>query len=313
MTLLRKHLGKKAKNGPNIALIRALLSAVKSNINKRKKELVQCKDSNLNEFNCERSAFGSYCNFIDDYVSSRNHRNCALTQTQDATIAALNGESIELYQDDIIDIFTSRINSQDRNTGDKTFFPLGLIAKILPRGTVRDWARKEAAKVCIHLQSGSVIVSDITTLTIDTKTKEVFVSLIDGRTERVFEPFLGNSYSPMSLYQIKDTDLDHEPEIHTILQNMKGKLPGLDMLTDWIKKKQKLLGYKTINNKNYDKICNALYNDSEFQDAITNQVKTDLINDLNQVSTQHILQLTSSEWNRSAKKRAKKQINKPTI
>lgn len=304
--LLKKYINTASKSGPNANLVSALLLAIKSCINKRKSELAESKSSGLNEFSCERSAFSSYSRFIDEYVSAMPHRNCPLTQTQDAAIISLNGNSIMLEKDDLIGIFASRINSQDRNTGDKTFFPLGLIARILPRGTVREWAKEEAENVRIHLRSGYTTVSEIANLTIDTATKEVYVSFPDGRIERVYEPELNGLKTPMFLRQIKDTDLDHEPEIHTILQDMKGTLPGLDLLTVWIKKKQKQLGYKTINNKNYDKICNALYVDKAFQAILTEQVKKDILRDLEKVSEQHVLQLTSYQWNRSKKKQAKK-------
>lgn len=305
LDLLKKYVNAQSKSGPNIAFIRDLLLAVKNCINKHRSELAKCKSSGLNEFSCESSAFSSYSRFIEEYVSSRPHRNGALTQTQEAAIASLNGDTIMLEKDDLIAIFASRINTQDRNTGDKTFFPLGLIARILPRGAVREWAKNEAANVRIHLHSDYTTVSEISNLTIDTKTSEVWVLFKDERTERVYDPVLAEKHEPMYLCQIKDTDLDHEPEIHTILQNMKGALPGLDLITVWIKKKQKQLGYKTINSKNYDKICNALYADNEFQDILTEQVKKDIVRDLEKVSEQHVLQLASFEWNRSTKKQAK--------
>ena len=87
---------------------------------------------------------------------------------------------------------------------------------------------------------------------------------------------------------------------------MHGTLPALDALTEWIKKEQKDLGYKTIDSKNYDKICASLYDNKDFQAILTPQFKDTLLKEIYQVSAKHKLQVASSGWNRSEKKQAKK-------
>lgn len=308
LTILDKYLIKVTKSGPNKRFVEELLLAIQSNINKRRQEIAQFSPGTLNEFSCERSAFNSYNRFILEYIDERNHCDRELSRTQVALVKILYGDKIVFSRNELTYIFASRIKSQDRNTGDKTFFPLGLIARILDRGVVAKWADKEAENVIIHTQTGHVKVSDMKEMIIDTVTQQVRIILKDKREEIVYNPCINGKKDPMLIRQIKDTDLDHEPEIHAILHNMKGSLPGLDQLTDLIRKKQQDLGYKTINSKNYDKICNALYDD--IKGTVTDKMKQDLEQELDKVSSNHILQLASADWNRSAKKQAKKQHTK---
>lgn len=181
---------------------------------------------------------------------------------------------------------------------------MGLLSKV--GCNVREWAKKEANDVIIHLDNSTVKVKDINELTIDTITSQVTVTLPDGNTQVVYNPPLNGVKTPMKVSAISDTDIDHDPEIHTVLTQLQGKLPGLDSVTIAIKKSQEKLGYKTINSKN----CDAIYKEVISSKIITPNVIQTIDAELDFISKQHELQLTTKDWNRSTKKIAKRKTIK---
>lgn len=300
--LLEKYMTASEK-GPKKDLIRDFLTAISTRINQELKELRKSRNAKAaNIFSSERSAFLKYKEFIDQLVDIK-YRKENTTPKENGVIYNIAGQNIVLMQDELIAIFASRISTQDRISGAKTYLPLGLIGKLLKRGELRDWALDEAKKVRLHILSGYYTVENIDCLSIDTQTCVVEIEH-DRCKETVFNPPINGSKSEMRISLISQTDIDHDPEIHTILKNNTGKLPGLDLLTKFIKAKQKALGISNISARNCNKIYNEVLKDTGMKNQATANL-SQIMNDVNLVTGQHILQLASDQWNRSAKKNAK--------
>lgn len=294
-----------SKNGPKIKLIQDLLEAINSRLNGKLGQIQDNKSESINEFRSERTAFRRYAEFIIEYVASHPHRHTAPTPTEEAVTTTINGENIIWDKDDMVNNFALRIDTQDRPTGNKTLLPLGLIRCILGKGKLRQWSKAEAEKVLIHLDNRTVTVANIDQLTINTQTGQTTV-LVNNVWEEVFNPPINNKKEPLCIFKLDDAHLDHDPEIDTVLRDLDGQLPYLEILTIWILDKKEKLGLRRIDTKNCDSIYSEILNDVNFQKLLTQQFKEDLFKEIEEVSSNHKLQLASSKWNQSTKKQAKK-------
>lgn len=301
---------KKSAKGPKINLIEELLIAIASSISNQKRELKGTQEAG--EFNSESSAFNAYATFILEYTANHPHRkNEKITPTEWAAISNIKGEETVLDTDTLMGIFISRLNTQDRITGEKTYLPLNLIAKLLPKET-REWVKEEASRVRIHFENSVLPVTEIKEIRIGRINREqpeenapVTAVWKDGTEHTVFNPPIEGDKAPMNVAIFSDTDIDHDKEIHYILKQLQGQLPGLDFLTEAIKKKQQELELRTINAKNCNQIYDALLSDSAFKAASPGKIKSIPV-ELKLISSMHGLQLASSDWNRSTKKQANK-------
>lgn len=308
LELLHKYLNSSTK-GPKWKLIDDLLTAISSRISQ---ELdVRKTAGTVVSFGSERSAFNNYAIFIRGYVLRHPYRNDKICQTEDAALHHITGDHIVLNRKALLAIFASRLGTQDRITGHKSFLPLGLLTKICPKGTIRTWANKAADHVFIHTENGTVPVTDVDVLTIDTTTNRVTITLTNGSIESVYNPPLNWVKEPMEIKMISDTDIDHEPDIHSILQSMKGSLPALDYITKQILVAKQALGYSRIDSKNCNSVYAKLLADKTFMADVKNYAGA-IPNELDNVTAQHTLQLAASGWNRSDKKQNQKNGTKKT-
>lgn len=315
-----EHIGaflfKKTKNGPKKELIVRLCTILLSKVNEEATRKKEAKEADLNSFRSERSAFQKYISFILEKVSSGSYSKNKITPTEYALLDSIEGNQTILQQDDLIEIFTSRMNTQDRCSGDKTYLPLSLIGHILakypiPGQTVknlRQWSKKEASKVIIHTKSASYAVSNVDLLTIDSSTSEIFITVKDQKL-RVYEPAIANlPKEPMKIQRLSQTHIDHIVEIDTILRTGNGNFKGLDVLTGWVNKARVELGV-ALTTKTYDQIYEHIKNWPDFDNRVPPALVADIIADLDAISKKEELQLTSDKWNQSIKKQANKQTH----
>lgn len=307
--LLEKYMTSSAK-GPKIDLIIALLEALQSCVTKKLTELKALPDSEstVSKLSSKRTALRSYAEFLIEYVKSHPHRQQKITPTEQAVLAKLTGDSIKWAKDDLISNFTQRISTQDRPSGNKTLLPLGLIAKLSGKA-LRDWAKTEASKVVIHLANRTVTVSEVEELKIDTTSGVVTVDIEKGEKNAiVYNPPIGGVKTELLISRLNEAHLDHRPEIHEILVKMEGQLPGLEFLTEAIKKAQEELGYSGINSQNADEIYAKVLSDPQFK--VSDKELSQIMNDIKAVTSHHVLQLSSATWNQSTIKQAKKNTYK---
>lgn len=305
---------KKSAKGPKINLIEELLIAIASRISTQKKALKGSPNSG--EFNSESSAFNAYATFILEYTAKHPHRkNENITPTEWAALSNIKGEETVLNQETVIGIFISRLNTQDRITGEKTYLPLDLVAKLLPKET-REWVKEEANRVRIYFENSDLPITEIKEIRVgninpNQPCEKVSVAAVwmDGTKHIVYNPPIKGKKFPMNVTVFSDTDIDHDREIHDILMQLQGQLPGLDFLTEAIKKKQQELGLRTIDATNCNQIYDALLTDSAFMSVCVDRIKT-IPEEMKLISSKHGLQLASSDWNRSTKKQANKTNNK---
>lgn len=309
LELLEKYMISSPKSGPNLLFIESLLEVISARINGKLDELKANNASNYASFSSERSAFRKYAEFILQEVRAgkfRNGRSGKLTVNEYGIIATIKREKkISLKPDDLISTFTGRLSTQDRITGNKPFLPLALLGKLFPKRDLRQWAQKEASAVLIHLKDKTVAVSDVLSLEIDTENCHVTVILNDQTRHSVYNPPISGIKSIMGIRLIADTDVDHDPEIHTVLQELKESLPILNSITKQILDAKHACGVSSINSKNCDGIYEKVLQNKSFVDSIQSKGQ-DLLKELELISRNHILQLASSGWNRSEKKQAKK-------
>lgn len=283
-------------------MIDSLLAAISSRITLELK--VRKKAGAVVSFGSERTAFNDYSTFVRDYVTSHPYRTNKIEPTEQAVLDYINEYEIVLDQSSLTAIFANRIGTQDRITGNKPFLPLGLLTTILPKGAIREWAKNAASHVLIHTSDCNVLVTDVDELTIDTKTQKVTVKLATGETQTVTNPPLNGHKDSMRINMISDTDIDHDPDIHSILIKMKGQLTALDWITSKILRTQESLGFKTINASNCNSIYSVLTSDCNFMDE-AKVLQSAIIAELDLVTAHHKLQLASKVWNRSTKKHNK--------
>ncbi len=307
--------------GPKSVYARELLVAIISNINKEKEVIASDYNISIGTVYNYNSAFGTYRDFIEYKLKELGAREKAkLTPNENATIKNISGDIIILYSKQLISIFASRMNTQDRCSGNKVFLPLALIGKILKRCrglnrlspknakfNLSQWAKKEAEKVIIYTETGYYPVTKISQIKIDTNTGEVYIK-VDDVEYRAYNPLENKATikQPIYIQRISQTDIDHKKEIDTILKENGGSLKGLTVLTAWIKKAQDELNLDHIDSENLDSIYDHIFTWDDIDSLITDELITDIIHDLGIISREHELQLSTSNWNRSTKKQAKK-------
>lgn len=305
----------KNPRGPKQSYVEDFMVEIMSRVKNDRAQIA--KEYNLKDRTIENyaSALSTYYIFIVEKLKTLNVRTGKLTPDEEATIKNINKGKIVLTKKELIAIFTARMNTQDRCSGNKVFLPLGLIGKILSKSNkhlefcnVRQWAKKEAERVLIHTENNCYPVSKITELTIDTTTGDVFI-IIGDENHRVCNP----TKAPMCIQRISQTDIDHDKEIDTILKGNGGKFEGLKFLTDLIMNSKNELGLEKIDNSNLDKIYNHIMDSIDIDDLINKNIPDKIIQDLKAISKQHALQLTDATWNRSTKKQANKNIQVYTL
>lgn len=297
-----------SKKGPKKKLISSFLEALQSCITKKRNELKSCKNPtpSVAEFSNEQSAFRRYKEFLTQYLDSHPHRKDNICPTEKAVIATLCAKKIVWDKKDLLANFVLRISTQDRPSGDKTLLPLGLISQLKGKD-LREWAKEEASKVIFHLSDKKVTTSDINNLYIDTDTGLTTIDITNGEEGvEVYNPPIDGVKSELRIFKLSDAHLDHRPEIHEILVHMKGQLPGLEYLTKAVRKAQKELAYTGISSTNVDKIYTKVLSDNEFKRSINSALIQQVIKDVRNVTSRHILQFASAKWNQSDIKQANK-------
>lgn len=307
------------KHLPKLAYLDAILTAIMSRANQDKKLIEKGTGRTTGTVVNYISAFNSYYSFIIDNVeNTTRYRNVQkLEPEEEATVSNIKKGKITLNPQQLIAIFASRMNTQDRCSGDKVYLPLGLIGKILGKYSatndriknIHQWAVEEAKKVVIHTENKEYPVTNIKELQIDTESGEVYITVSKDKDYRVYNPLEEGAghKEPMSLQRISQSDIDHAKEIDTILKEYGRKLKGLTLLTDWIKRAQKELGLEKIENSIIDKIYAHIMLWPDIDELVkSNELVKQIQSDLEMVSKEHRLQLSGAKWNRSTKKQAKK-------
>lgn len=303
------------KHLPKLAYLDALMEAIMSRANDDKKLIEEETGRTSGTVVNYISAFNSYYSFISDKVKQTGYRETKKLEPEEvATETNITRGTITLNPQQLVTIFASRMNTQDRCSGDKVYLPLGLIGKILgkysaPNSRIKNihqWAVEEAKKVVIHTENKEYPVTSIKELRIDTASGEVYIIVSKGY--RVYNPMEegATQKTPMSLQRISQSDIDHAKEIDTILKEHGRELKGLALLTDWIKKAQKELGLEKIENGNLDEIYARIMSWKNIDMLVTAQLVEQILSDLETISKEHRLQLSGANWNRSTKKQAKK-------
>lgn len=264
------------------------------------------------------SAFSSYSEFILEHASSLTQSKNSITTDEDANIKNIQGAIITLSKKQLIDIFISRMNTQDRCSGNKVWLPLDLIGKIINKckktgikikyRSIREWSKTEAKKVQIHTFNGTVLARNVDELTIHTQSNDVYV-ISRGIKHRVYDPLLPGKTSKqvMSVNRIRQTHIDHIVEIDTILKTYGNQYNGLDTLTKWIKGAMLNLGIQSLQ-KNEKTVYDYILTHSSTY-PITQSLINDIEHDIDDIAAKEDLQLSSYAWNTSAKKLAQKGAN----
>lgn len=306
-------------HGPKWDFLEELNVAIMSCINDNAKKIVDERGVTQGTVKNYSSAFSTYTMFIESCAQLLNMReDKELTTNELATIANITKSKITLTREQLIAVFASRMNTQNRCSGEKVFLPMGLIGKVLRKadknmkvslGSILEWSRNEAKKVKLHVENGTVPILKISKLIIDTYSGEVTLVMNDGETSmRVFDPVVNGKKEPMYIYRISHADIDHEVEIDTILKQNGVKLQGLRMLTDWIKKAQEEMKFEKIDKDNIKEIFNRIEEWNDFEELTDKNLINNIIDDLELISKEEKLQLASGKWNKSTKKQANKLI-----
>lgn len=150
------------------------------------------------------------------------------------------------------DNFYFRIISQNRmSEGKDVFFPIGLIARIcqvsekVPTDVTmyknaykyfKKWVNDCSAEIRIATDKGYFILADLSeqnAMMIDTATKEVTVTLLDGRTARMLTETADGSSAPriMKVDSLDQIHIDHSPQISNVLSEHLSELFTMEKLT----------------------------------------------------------------------------------
>lgn len=153
--------------------------------------------------------------------------------------------------------FRFRLITQNRmSVGKDVFFPISIIQclfslseKALKTGSVgkgeykwfNRWIDDCIAEIQVQTDRGTFIMAELNksdTFIINTTTKEVTVTLQDGKTARMLTSTEDDSASPrfMEVEQLRNIHIDHTPLISNVLSDNISELPAMVKLTQIIRK-----------------------------------------------------------------------------
>lgn len=205
------------------------------------------------------SALRSYTKFIlEEYIDDVFDE--AELSTDDITeIRELgNDGKIKKYDYPTLETkFYRRLTTQDRMNNDKeVFFPIRIIRDLfsLSETTLKGgfvgkgeykwfnkWIDNCIAEIKVLTDKGTFIMAELSeydTFIINTTTKEVTVTLQDGKTAKMLTPTEDESASPrlMEVEQLSNIHIDHTPLISNVLSDNILELPAMVKLTQIIRK-----------------------------------------------------------------------------
>lgn len=214
--------------------------------------------------------------FIEEYRKSKPDKTLKFTGADNAILANETGEIY--YPEDLKDIFSSRLKSQDRTSGDKVWLPLDFISSIC---TVENKGNKYPSKfkkwidglvesVIVHYECDNIKGDNIISHKLfgkgdytlkfkenDNGEFDVYVCFLSSGCQeehRVYTPTgNGNEKVPMTVKSISNITIDHVIPIDQTLKNHEKKFKTLAKITDL---------YKSLIRK-IDEIDKELYSDDE--------------------------------------------------
>lgn len=142
----------------------------------------------------------------------------------------------------------NRLGTQDRVSGDKTWFPIRLVKQILGKEWFDGWTGNIIKHTKVHIDAcgNSITLTDIAKITLDPSVKgdglyDVSVTTTHGTTHRVYTHNKDGRLTPMSVSGIDAITIEHCKAINDTLVELggAGKLPELDKLSDLMKKARK--------------------------------------------------------------------------
>lgn len=221
------------------------------------------------------SALRSYTRFfIEEYIYgvSGDEESTAEEITEISQIG--NSDNVKVHDYPKLEAnFYFRLITQDRISNSKDiFFPIGMIyrlfrlSEIIPIDGVRKgeyawfrkWVNNYIAEIQIVTDKGTFIMADLNeyeAITINTITKEVTVTLLDGETARMLTPTEDENASPrfMEVDELNSIHIDHTPLISKVLSDNIEQLPTMVRLTEIMRKTAEVAHLPLIS-KNFSSI-----------------------------------------------------------
>lgn len=209
--------------------------------------------------------------FLKEFRKRKTNEDLKFTGADNATLANKTGEIY--YPEDLKDIFSSRLKSQDRTSGDKVWLPLDFISSICTIGNkgnknpsiFKKWIEGLVRSVIVHYECENIIChkqfgEDNYTLKFKENNNgefDVYIYFLSSGKEekhRVYTPTgNGNEKVPMTVKSIRDITIDHVIPIDQTLKNHEKAFKTLAKITEL---------YKSLTRK-LDEIDKELYSDDE--------------------------------------------------
>lgn len=196
----------------------------------------------------KKSSYKSYLNkfivFLDTY-SKKNSGDIA-------------SKDFDISNKELCKIFTSRLRSQDRLSGDKIWLPLDYIAQIYrskenkKSTTFTKWMRELAKEVYVHYEDGDEIKSEKFSnekvslkFVVHKDEKGCNSDKYDVKVVKDDKEYIalsptgtGNEKVPMIVKSIRDIAIDHIISIDKTLKDLENKLGELEKVSNLFKSKQ---------------------------------------------------------------------------
>ena len=218
--------------------------------------------------------------FKEEFRKKKLEKILKFTAADNAILAKKTGEIY--YPEDLKDIFSSRLKSQDRTSGNKVWLPLDFISSIFTVGNrgnknpsfFKNWIDRLVQSVIVHYKCDDRIChkqfgnGNYTLIFEESDNGEfdVYISFCEEKY-RVYTPTgNGNEKVPMTVKSISNITIDHVIPIDQTLKNHENDFSTLAKITDL---------YKSLIRK-IDKIDKELYSDNEKRKNKKN-VKKDII------------------------------------
>lgn len=218
--------------------------------------------------------------YIGDFRKRKLEKILKFTAADNAILAKKTGEIY--YPEDLKDIFSSRLKSQDRTSGDKVWLPLDFISSICTVGNrgnknpsiFKKWIDDLVQSVIVHYECENRIChkkfgdGNYTLIFEESANGEfdVYISFCEEKY-RVYTPTgNGNEKVPMTVKSISNITIDHVIPIDQTLKNHENDFKTLAKITDL---------YKTLI-RTISEIDKEFYSDDK-KKANKKNVKKDII------------------------------------
>lgn len=206
------------------------------------------------------SALRSYTKFlIEEYIYDVYSGEEPAAEEEIAEISQIgNGDEVKVYDyPKLENNFHLRLRTQDRISNSKdVFFPIGMIRSLFHLSEeekidsfvlkgeyawFKTWVNTCIAEIQVVTDKGTFSMENLSeneTFIINTATKEVIVTLLDGETARMLTPTEDENASPrlMEVDRLSNIHIDHTPQISKVLSDNIEQLPTMVRLTEIMRK-----------------------------------------------------------------------------